>query len=102
VITFLDESRRFVEAVDAVLRARLAQPATLAELCQEVQLEAGPWDSEPAMLRFVVSGHVRRLLHMRAVEVIEADTRPPPRYRLSPDTQSPDRRASLETGGRPT
>src|SRR4051794_21244193 len=93
VIAFLEDSRGFVEAVDAVLRARLAQPATLAELCQEVQLEAGPWDSEPAMLRFVVSGHVRRLLHVRAVEVIEAGTRPPPRYRLSPDAQSPDRPA---------
>ncbi len=102
VIAFLDESRHFVEAVDAVLRARLAQSATLAQLCQEVQLEAGPWDSEPAMLRFVVSGHVRRLLRMRAVEVIEADGRPPPRYRLSPDAQSPNRPASIETGSRPT
>jgi glyoxylase-like metal-dependent hydrolase (beta-lactamase superfamily II) len=102
VITFLDESRRFVAAVDAVLRARLAQPATLAELCQEVQLEAGPWDSGPAMLRFVVSGHVRRLLRVRAVEVIEADPRPPPRYRLSPDAQPPNRPASIETGSRPT
>ena len=101
VITFLDESRRFVAAVDAVLRVRLAQPATLAELCQEVQLEAGPWDSEPAMLRFVGRGHVRRLLRVRAVEVIEAGTRPPPRYRLSPDAQSPNRPASIEAGSGP-
>lgn len=101
VIDFLDDSRRFVEAVDAVVRARLVEPATLAELCQEVQLEAGPWDSEPAMLKFAVSGHVRRLLRVRAVEIIEAGIRPP-RYRLSPNPRPPDRPARVEEKSWPT
>lgn len=101
VMGFLDESRLFVEAVDAVLKARLADPATLADLCQAVQLEVGPWDSEPGMLRFVVSGHMRRLLHLETVELIEAGNRPP-RYRLSPGPQSPDPLANVEATSWPT
>ena len=101
VIAFLDDSRRFVEAVDAVLRARLAEPATLAELCQQVQLEAGPWDSGPAMLRFAVAGHVRRLLQAGDVTVVEAETRPPA-YRLTPNAPSPDRAARVEAKGWPS
>ena len=62
VLAFLDDSRGFVERVDGVLRARMAEPATLAQLCEAVQDEAGPWDSGPAMLRFAVSGHLRRLV----------------------------------------
>ena len=54
------------------------------------------------MLRFVVSGHMRRLLRARAVEVIEAGTRPLPRYRLSPDDSAPNRPANIEAGSRPT
>jgi len=95
VMAFLEDSRRFVEAVDEVLRARLAKPATLAELCQEVQLEAGPWDSEPAMLRFAIAGHARQLVRGRTVEVVDAVTGPP-RYRLAPNAQSPDRAARIE------
>lgn len=101
VIAFLDDSRRFVEAVDAVVRARLAEAATLAELCEEVQLEAGPWDSEPAMLRFAVAGHVRGLLRVGAVSIVDAGARPP-HYRLSPKNQAPDRRARAEAESWPT
>jgi glyoxylase-like metal-dependent hydrolase (beta-lactamase superfamily II) len=81
VITFLGESRAFVEKVDAVLRHHLGQPATLAELCRTVQTEAGPWDSGPEMLRFAVSGHLRRLLRGGVIETVEP-TRTPPRFRL--------------------
>jgi hypothetical protein len=100
VISFLDDSRGFVEAVDAVLRARLAEPATLAELCQQVQLEAGPWDSEPAMLRFAVAGHVRRLVQGGDVIAVEAGIRPPS-YRLPPNAEAPDRAARVEAKGWP-
>lgn len=98
VTAFLDESRQFVEAVDAVVRARLADPATLADLCRSVQAEVGPWDSEPAMLKFVVAGHVRRLLRVKAVELAEGGTRPP-RYRLARNSQAQDPVAKIETAG---
>jgi glyoxylase-like metal-dependent hydrolase (beta-lactamase superfamily II) len=101
VTAFLDDSRQFVDAVDAVVRARLADPATLADLCRTVQAEVGPWDSEPGMLRFVVSGHLRRLLRVRAAELVDVANRPP-RYRLAPNPQSPDRLAKLEATSWPT
>jgi glyoxylase-like metal-dependent hydrolase (beta-lactamase superfamily II) len=86
VMTFLGESRAFVEKVDAVVRHHLARPATLAELCRSVQAEAGPWDSEPEMLRFAVSGHLRRLLRRGVVETVETTTTPL-RFRLrDPDS----------------
>ena len=81
VLAFLDDSRGFVERVDGVLRARMAEPATLAQLCGAVQDEAGPWDSGPAMLRFAVSGHLRRLVAQGAVETVGAPGSVP-RYRL--------------------
>jgi glyoxylase-like metal-dependent hydrolase (beta-lactamase superfamily II) len=76
VLGFLRESREFVERVDAVLSELLVRPATLAEACREVQAEAGPWDSEPEMLRFAVAGHLRRLLGSGAIETVESTTTP--------------------------
>jgi glyoxylase-like metal-dependent hydrolase (beta-lactamase superfamily II) len=80
VLAFTRESRAFVEGVDEVLATRLDEPASLAELCDEVQLQMGPWDSEPKMLMFALSGHRRRLLRRGAVEALDP-TAMPRRYR---------------------
>jgi glyoxylase-like metal-dependent hydrolase (beta-lactamase superfamily II) len=80
VLAFLDESREFVARVDSVLGTLLEQPLTLAEACREVQAQAGPWASEPEMLRFAVSGHLRRMMREGAIERVEP-TRGPLRYR---------------------
>jgi glyoxylase-like metal-dependent hydrolase (beta-lactamase superfamily II) len=80
VTEFLSESRAFVEHVDAAVLARLEQgDATLAELCEAVQRDAGPWRSEPGMLRFAVHGHLRRLVRRGAVASPEP-TASPRRY----------------------
>jgi glyoxylase-like metal-dependent hydrolase (beta-lactamase superfamily II) len=76
VLTFLRESREFVEKVDLVLRERLREPATLAQLCEEVQAQAGPWDSEPGMLRFAVAGHLRRLVATGSAAPIDVTSFP--------------------------
>jgi glyoxylase-like metal-dependent hydrolase (beta-lactamase superfamily II) len=73
---FLDESREFVHDVDAVLAERLAEPATLAQLCDAVQGRKGPWDSDARMLMFVVHGHVRRLLRWGRLELVDATALP--------------------------
>lgn len=80
VIGFLRESREFVERVDSVLGELLARPATLLEACRQVQAEAGPWDSEPEMLRYAVAGHLRRMLAAGVIETVESMTTPV-RYR---------------------
>jgi glyoxylase-like metal-dependent hydrolase (beta-lactamase superfamily II) len=77
---FLAASREFVDRVDDVLVARLQSPASLADLCGEVERQLGPWGSGTHMLMFVVHGHVRRLLRNNAVELLDPGTRPP-RYR---------------------
>ena len=41
VLAFLDDSRGFVERVDGVLRARMAEPATLAQLCGRFRTRPG-------------------------------------------------------------
>ncbi|MEA2406427.1 MAG: hypothetical protein QOE69_546 [Thermoleophilaceae bacterium] len=82
VAAFLEESREFVALVDDVLLERLAEPATLAELCEAVQHRAGPWESEPRMLMFAVSGHLRRLLRQGAVQSLE-NSSTARRYQLS-------------------
>ncbi len=80
---FLSESREFVERVDGAFLERLREPATLAELCELVQDEAGPWESEPGMLRFCVHGHLRRLLRRGLIS--EADpAQLPRRFRAVP------------------
>jgi glyoxylase-like metal-dependent hydrolase (beta-lactamase superfamily II) len=73
---FLDESRDFVALVDRVVLARVAEPATLAELCDEVQREAGPWESEPQLLQFCVHGHLRRLQRQGRVRALDATAAP--------------------------
>jgi glyoxylase-like metal-dependent hydrolase (beta-lactamase superfamily II) len=82
VLTFLRESRAFVEEVDSVLRERLREPATLVDLCDAVQTEVGPWDSEPGMLRFAVAGHVRRLVAAGSIERMDI-TSLPVRFRMA-------------------
>jgi glyoxylase-like metal-dependent hydrolase (beta-lactamase superfamily II) len=80
VAEFLAESRAFVERVDAVVLARLDEgDATLAELCEAVQRDTGPWRSEPGMLRFAVHGHLRRLVRRGEVASPEP-TASPRRY----------------------
>jgi hypothetical protein len=74
---FLDESRSFVERVDGILLARLARAATMAELCDHVQREAGPWETGPQMLMFCVHGHLRRL--QRSGRVVSPDPTAAPR-----------------------
>jgi glyoxylase-like metal-dependent hydrolase (beta-lactamase superfamily II) len=98
VLAFLADSRAFVDKADAVLRARLGEPATLAELCQEVQVEAGPWDSGPAMLRFAVSGHVRRLLRRGELDAVDAGVTPP-RFRLRAKAAATAAEAKIEARG---
>ena len=83
VLAFTQESRAFVEGVDEVILARLSDPATLAELCDEVQLRIGPWDSAPKLLMFVVAGHLRRLAGRGTVEAL-APTATTRRYRIAP------------------
>jgi glyoxylase-like metal-dependent hydrolase (beta-lactamase superfamily II) len=80
IAEFLTTSREFVVRVDEVLMARLDRPASLAELCDEVQQSVGPWKSDTHMLMFVVHGHLRRLVRGRQVDLIDAGS-PPPRYR---------------------
>jgi glyoxylase-like metal-dependent hydrolase (beta-lactamase superfamily II) len=82
VARFLDESRSFAELVDRILLERLSEPATMAELCDEVQREAGPWDSPAQLLMFCVHGHLRRLQRRGRVRAVDA-TAIPRRYRLS-------------------
>jgi glyoxylase-like metal-dependent hydrolase (beta-lactamase superfamily II) len=73
---FLDESGAFVEEVDRVLLARLERPATLAELCDEVLRELGPWQSELHLLMFCVHGHVRRLQRTGRVQAADPTASP--------------------------
>jgi len=80
VFAFTRESREFVEGVDEVVVARLTEPASLSELCDEVQLQMGPWESAPKMLMFAVSGHLRRLVRRGTVEALDVAARPR-RYR---------------------
>ncbi len=77
---FLGASREFVARMDDVLLARLQSPASLADLCAEVERGLGPWDSPTHMLMFIVHGHIRRLIRARAVELLDPGIRPP-RYR---------------------
>ena len=100
---FLAESREFVAAVDAVVTARLADgPATLADLCDRVAAEAGPWLSEPGMLMFAVSGHLRRLVRGGSARAIDPQ-RSPRTYAARPDTGLGDEleRASEASVGEP-
>lgn len=98
VLAFLEESRRFVETVDEVVRARLTEPATLAEVCEEVQLHAGPWDSESKMLMFAVCGHLRRLIRRGVVEAVDA-TAAPRRYRAAQPAGESSRAPEAQHGG---
>jgi hypothetical protein len=77
---FLGASREFVARMDDVLLQRLETPASLAELCLEVERDLGPWDSPTHMLTFIVHGHIRRLIRARAIELLDPGIRPP-RYR---------------------
>jgi len=92
VLAFLDESREFVARVDSVLTPLLERPVTLADACREVQAEVGPWASEPEMLRFAVSGHLRRMLREGAIERVEP-TQSPLRYRR----RAPEARQALRS-----
>jgi glyoxylase-like metal-dependent hydrolase (beta-lactamase superfamily II) len=79
---FLDESRAFVELVDRILLTRLAEPATMVELCDEVQHEAGPWESAAQLLMFCVHGHLRRLQRQGLVRAVDP-TAAPRAFRLA-------------------
>jgi glyoxylase-like metal-dependent hydrolase (beta-lactamase superfamily II) len=79
---FLDESQAFVELVDRILLARLAEPATMVELCDEVQRDAGPWESPPQLLMFCVHGHLRRLQRQGRVCAVDP-TSAPRRFQLA-------------------
>jgi len=82
VITFLGDSRAFVGQVEEIVLARLAEPATAAELCAEVERGAGPWESDSKLLMFAVCGHLRRLIRNGTVEALTPGGRPPRRYRI--------------------
>lgn len=82
VSAFLSESREFVARAAQVMTARLAAPATAAELCAEVERELGPWNSERKLLMFVVCGHLRQMLREGTADLVEISA-PPRRYRLS-------------------
>jgi glyoxylase-like metal-dependent hydrolase (beta-lactamase superfamily II) len=73
---FLDDSREFVELVDRILLSRLAEPATMVELCDEVQREAGPWASPAQLLMFCVHGHLRRLQRHGVVRALDPTSAP--------------------------
>lgn len=77
VSEFLSASREFVALVDRVILDGLsASPSTLAELCERVQEEAGPWSSDPGLLRFCVHGHLRRLVRSGLVGIPEPASHP--------------------------
>ena len=80
VASFLDESRAFVERLDAALEERLETPATLAELCSHADGRLGPFGADPVNLMFAVHGHLRRLLRHGRAQVVRAGELPP-RYR---------------------
>jgi glyoxylase-like metal-dependent hydrolase (beta-lactamase superfamily II) len=82
VITFLRESRAFVERVDEIVLAHLTEPATAAELCAEVDRGAGPWECDPKLLMFAVCGHLRRLIRSGTVEALAPVSATPRRYRI--------------------
>ncbi len=87
---FLSASREFVALVDGVILSGLAAgPATLADLCERVQGEAGPWASEPSLLRFCVHGHLRRLVRTGLVQ-IPFPTTHPTAYTLAPPPAKED------------
>jgi glyoxylase-like metal-dependent hydrolase (beta-lactamase superfamily II) len=74
---FLDESRAFVDRMDAALAERLERPATLAELCGHADERLGPFGADPVNLSFAVHGHLRRMLRTGRARVEHAGQRPP-------------------------
>jgi glyoxylase-like metal-dependent hydrolase (beta-lactamase superfamily II) len=88
VATWLAESREFAVRVDDVLLEHLDRPTTMAELCDHVQRQLGPWRSEPKMLMFVVHGHLRRLVRAARAQALEGLVRPR-RYRRAESADIP-------------
>jgi glyoxylase-like metal-dependent hydrolase (beta-lactamase superfamily II) len=77
ITAFLDESRAFVERMDAAIAERLERPATLADLCRHAEERLGPFGADPVNLSFAVHGHVRRMLRTGRARVQRAGERPP-------------------------
>jgi len=78
--SWLADSRSFVAATDEVIRTVATHPATLRELCVEVDRVLGPFGADAVNLMFVVHGHLRRLMRNGTAEVdLEAD---PPRFAI--------------------
>lgn len=82
ITAFLDESRAFVDRMDATIADRLGATATLAELCNHADERLGPFGADPINLMFAVHGHLRRMLRNGSAQVVRAGERPP-RYRRS-------------------
>ena len=82
ITAFLDESRAFVDRLDATIAERLDATATLAELCDHANERLGPFGADPVNLMFAVHGHLRRMLRTGHAQVVRAGERPP-RYRRS-------------------
>jgi glyoxylase-like metal-dependent hydrolase (beta-lactamase superfamily II) len=76
VAAFLDESRAFVHAGDAVMAERLVRPASLRELCEHAEVRLGPFGADPVNLMFVVHGHLRRMLRRGEARLIDPAERP--------------------------
>jgi len=84
IAAFLDDSAAFVAELDALLLRRAdaavaAAGVTLAELCAAADAAFGPFAAGPAMLRFAVHGHVRRLVERGALAAVDL-LRTPRRY----------------------
>ena len=76
IAAFLEESRAFVEALDAALRERLESPARLSELCDHVAVRLGPFGADPVNLMFAVHGHQRRMLRRGEARLLDPAERP--------------------------
>jgi glyoxylase-like metal-dependent hydrolase (beta-lactamase superfamily II) len=80
---FLDESERFVDELDGLLLAVVAeQPATLGELCERATEEFGPFTVPPVVFMFAVHGHLRRLARRGDIRP-SAGRHSVPRYALA-------------------
>ena len=82
---FYDESRRFVERAETLIRETLATAGTgmtLLELCTEIGPKLGGWGEESHReLCYVFKGHLTRLLTLGQAQVAGTDT--PLRYRAT-------------------
>lgn len=73
---FLDDSAAFVGELDELLLNELRRPIDLGQLCVAADGAFGPFTAGPAMFRFAVHGHLRRLVRRGTIALVDAHERP--------------------------